>query len=1216
MVTTEVTISFHGLARELHIPQERVEAVIQLLDAGNTVPFITRYRKDQTGGLDEEQIRTIQSRVAKLRQLAERKQTILRAIEAQNKLTPALAKKILAANNLKRLDDLYLPFRPKKQTLATLARERGLGHLAEEILNADPICADLDKRAADYINPDKQILSGADALLGAGHILAELFSENAALRARLREILKKTGVIRTLRVAPETPSATNSTSPSPAEPAGQSSASPPTAPGRLSEQPAEQGSLPLSQPSSEGQLVASEAAIGPEPALESQAEPVLQPAPTTSEEESASHASAVMLAADPSAAEVTQSPETPAAEGQVSPEKMDPELNPQPDVNPEFDLSPKEEPPPQQGSNPQHGSDDPALAEMAPPVGPSTEPATERESETEIPSKETKPRAGESTFPSSEPNPKVADPKSAAKEAEKRRKEEQRIKEFADYFNFQEPIRTIPPHRVLAINRGEALKILRVKIEADEVAMDRVIEEICVPKDHPHADFLRGCARDALNRLILPSLEREIRRELTEKAEGHAVKVFARNLRRLLLQRPVRDRRVLAIDPGYRNGCKLAALDEYGNVLDHKLIYLVEKKGYTRKMAKETVCELVDKYQLTCIAIGNGSGSRLAETFVAELLENELKGHGIGYTIVNEAGASVYSTSQIGREELPNLEASYRGAVSIGRRLLDPLSELVKIDPANIGVGMYQHDLKEKHLRESLDEVVESCVNYVGVDVNTASPALLGYVSGLNKLTARRIYEYRQEHGAFRSREELKKVPGIGDATFVQAAGFLKISGGENPLDSTWIHPESYDLASRVMEKLGIMAEHLINPEKRAELAAKINQVNVESLAAELECGVFTLKDILAQFIRPGRDPREELPPPVFKQGILKLEDLSPGMELMGTVLNVVDFGAFIDIGLPNSGLIHRSRMDRNFVTDPHSVVAVGDVVRVWVVDVDRDRRRISLSLIPLEELAEKKAMNDKRTNRAREKPLRQKPERTRMAGPKESTPPDVQDAHNLGEQQRERRTRFRPRRDQQPAQSQTGRPETTSDGMPVVSRPVNLSRRQGQQRPKAPPEPLSEEVLAGKQPMRSFADLLQYFAAKGVVRPSEARTSTRDGGGPQKKNKGGKAKKGTRSPEPRPGSANLQEPSGHEKDSNIAKDGDSPVSAETPPRESSPIGEAATLSLTPEANDRLDQSSLAEVVELPQAQDEEAANVELPGDENSPSTGEDQGKETPPEAL
>ena len=467
-----------------------------------------------------------------------------------------------------------------------------------------------------------------------------------------------------------------------------------------------------------------------------------------------------------------------------------------------------------------------------------------------------------------------------------------------------------------------------------------------VPPGHPHAEYLRGCTRDALNRLILPSLEREVRRELTDHAETHAVGVFARNLRNLLLQPPVRNYRLLAVDPGFRSGCKLAALDEFGNLLDHGVIYLVGKPD-RRDEARQKVLELIDRLQLSVVVIGNGTACRHTEDFFAELVEKELKERGVAYVIVNEAGASVYSTSRIGREEFPQYDATLRGAISIGRRLQDPLSELVKIDPANIGVGLYQHDVKAKHLQTSLDDVVESCVNYVGVDVNTASPALLRYVSGLNQLTARRLYEYRREHGPFRARQQLREVPGFGEATFVQAAGFLKILDGDNPLDSTWIHPESYPAANRALERLQAAAADLRNKETAAALAERIAGVNVESLAAELAVGVLTLKDILTQLVRPGRDPREDLPAPVFKRGVIKLEDLAPNMELTGTVLNVVDFGCFVDIGMHQSGLVHVSRLADKFVRDPHDVVAVGDIVKVWVMGIDKERQRVSLTMIP-----------------------------------------------------------------------------------------------------------------------------------------------------------------------------------------------------------------------------------------------------------------------------
>ncbi|MGW8258355.1 MAG: helix-hairpin-helix domain-containing protein, partial [Thermoguttaceae bacterium] len=499
------------------------------------------------------------------------------------------------------------------------------------------------------------------------------------------------------------------------------------------------------------------------------------------------------------------------------------------------------------------------------------------------------------------------------KELRKKKIEAQRIKAFRDYFDYREQIKKIPPHRILAINRGERAKVLRVKIETDLQAMANALDELLVPPEHPHAEYLRGCAHDALSRLIMPGLEREVRRELTDLAEAHAVSVFAKNLRNLFLHPPVHNHRVLAVDPGYKSGCKLAALDQFGNLLEHAVLFLVGKPE-RREQGRQKVLELAKKYQLTVVAIGNGTACREAEKFFAEIIGGELKDQGLAYVIVNEAGASVYSTSRIGREEFPDYDATLRGAISIGRRLQDPLSELVKIDPASIGVGLYQHDVKAKHLRTSLDDVVESCVNYVGVDVNSASPALLRYVSGLNQLTARRVYEYRTEHGPFRNREELRLVPGFGEATFVQSAGFLKIAAGDNPLDSTWIHPESYAAAQRILERLDCTPHDLLDKNSVAALAEKATQVDCNALAGELEVGSLTLKDILAQLSRPGRDPREDLPAPVFKHGVLKLEDLSPGMELTGTVLNVVDFGCFVDIGMHDSGLVHVSHLADRFV--------------------------------------------------------------------------------------------------------------------------------------------------------------------------------------------------------------------------------------------------------------------------------------------------------------
>lgn len=853
------TIDLAPVAHHLSLPLGQVESAVRLLDAGNTIPFITRYRKDQTGGLDEEQIRAVQEEVNRLRMLVERKQTILRSIDSQGKLTPELAKAIESAENIKWLEDLYLPYKPKKQSLATLARERKLEPLAEEILKANPAAADLDKRAADFIDPDRQVANVADVLLGVGHILAEDFSERADLRSRLRRILKRTG-----------------------------------------------------------QLVSTKTEIA-----------------------------------------------------------------------------------------------------------------------------------------------------------------EQQGKEFRDYFEFKQPLNKIPPHRVLAINRGERAKLLRVKIEADEAALVQETESLLAPADHPHGEFIRACGRDALQRLVLPSLEREIRREMTEAAEAHAVVVFAKNLRNLLLLPPVRGRRVLAVDPGFKSGCKLAAIDEFGNLLDQVVIHLVGKDE--RKLeGRAKIVEMIKQHSLAVIALGNGTACRETEDLLAELLANELKDDGVAYVIVNEAGASVYSTSPLGREELPQYDATLRSAISIGRRLLDPLSELVKIDPGSLGVGLYQHDVKAKHLRTSLDAVVESCVNYVGVDLNTASPALLRYVSGLNQLTARRLYDHRQANGPFRNLEQLKEISGLGEATFVQAAGFLKIADGDNPLDATWIHPESYEVAQKILGKLGFSLDDLRQKETTAAVAQKISELEgqAEQLAAEWQVGLLTLRDIMAQLTRPGRDPREDLPQPIFKRGVLKLDDLQPGMELFGSVLNVVDFGAFVDIGLHDSGLVHVSQLANRFIRDPHDVVSVGDIVKVWVVEVDKTRRRVSLTMIapgtPRHMPHRHGGGNGKegRLPRGQRRPRQGQPAQT-------SNAPTNQPAGQGA-----------PAEGVAAEAAATGGARTDSGNR--GSRPPQkggkpFGRHQGQgrhhhhhqaHRPKPKPKPLipiTKAMREGKEPLRTFGDLLQF---------------------------------------------------------------------------------------------------------------------------------------------
>jgi len=1001
-----VTIDLRHVARGLNVPLQQVQAVVELLDDGNTVPFITRYRKDGTGGLDEEQIRQIQARLAKVRQLADRKETILRSIESQGKLTDELTKHIRSASTTKRLEDLYLPYKPKKQTLATMARSRGLEPLAREILEADPACSDLDARAADFVSTDRQIPTAADALLGAGHILAEQFSERADLRQKLRDVFQRTGKFVCTGIGEI------------GKPVDKAKEAKSTKDSEKAEKPAEAAKTPAKEPPEESQNTSQDES---------------PPARQTETSEDRSEASKKEPNNENPANPGNENPGNPGTENPASPGNDD-STNPD-DENPSCPDNESHADPPA-GSSAESSEELTASSEK-----PAEAAAVPDKKPVEI---EAEPAAAAEVRPAAATKPKPPRrPKLTKRELKKKKTEEKKIKAFQDYFDYTEEIKKIPHHRVLAINRGERAKVLRVRTEADLEAMYAALDEV-IPEEHPHAEYLRGCARDALTRLILPSLEREIRRELTDRAEVHAVEVFARNLRNLLLQPPIHDRRVLAVDPGFKSGCKLAALDQFGNVLAHDVIYLVGKTE-RRESARQKVVELVDGFQLTVVVIGKGTACRETEDFFAELLAGELKGRDVAYVIVNEAGASVYSTSRTGREEFPHYDATLRGAISIGRRLQDPLSELVKIDPANIGVGLYQHDVKAKHLRSSLDDVVESCVNYVGVDVNTASPALLRYVSGLNQLTARRVHEHRREHGPFRNRQQLREVPGFGEATFVQAAGFLKIKNGDMPLDATWIHPESYETTTRVLEKLGFAPADLANKEKSAGLAEQAGKVDAEKLAVELQVGTLLLGDILGQLARPGRDPREGLPAPVFKQGVLKLEDLNSGMELTGTVLNVVDFGCFVDIGMHDSGLVHVSQLADKFVRDPHEVVAVGDIVKVWVVDVDRQRRRVSLTMI---------------------KPGSERPRRGRRG----KTEGKTADTEKAKQQDKGRR--------QRPKQRAKERRDRPARGKTAAGRKGPPKGYQTRHRAK-PVTPISDAMKTGDEPMRTFGHLMQFYQEK-----------------------------------------------------------------------------------------------------------------------------------------
>ena len=846
MGSTAITavIDLGLIAQRLGLPVAAVQSTVELLDGGNTVPFITRYRRDQTGGLDEEAVRRIAEAVARARQLADRKQTILRTIQGQGRLTSGLEATITAAENSKQLEDLYLPFKPRKLSLAEVARQRKLEPLAREILAAETAAADLDARAADFVDADAQVAAVADVLLGVGHIIAHEFSERADVRQRLREFLYRAGHLKSQRV----------------EIAGKA-------------------------------------------------------------------------------------------------------------------LSKDE-------------------------------------------------------------------------------------KHYRDYFDFSEHIQRVPPHRLLAINRGERARLLKVRIEGPADELQAVAEEMLVPAGHPHAEFLRACARDALARLILPGLEREIRREMTDVCESHAVQVFARNLRNLLLQSPVPGRRVLALDPGFKSGCKAVAIDECGTPLGHAVLHVVGKDEKRAAAAKKIV-ELARTHGCSVIAIGNGTAGRETETLVAELVAGELQDLDVGYAIVNEAGASVYSTSVYGREELPGHEASIRGAISIGRRLQDPLSELVKIEPANIGVGLYQHDVKARHLHASLEQVVESCVNYVGVDVNTASPALLRRVSGFNQTTAKNFHDWRTKNGPFTSRQQFLEVPGFGDAAYIQSVGFLKISGGINPLDATWIHPESYAVAEQVLAKLGGSPTDLASRVPTEALAEKAAGVDLTVFAHELGVGRLLLADILEQLARPGRDPREDLPKPFFKKGVLKLEDLAVGMELLGSVLNVVDFGAFVDIGMHDSGLVHISQLSSQFVRDPHDVVSVGQIVPVWVLELDKARRRVALTMIPPAE----RELQQRREEARKEQREQKKEQKSRRAEQRASSPP----AAGPGRENTPRPPRQRgQQRDQRPPREPEPRVYQSSGSK------------------KKPPAPLTKEMRDGKEPLRTFGDLKQFLEKPADGQPEQ----------------------------------------------------------------------------------------------------------------------------------
>lgn len=704
------------IAKELNLSLKQVRTTASLLDEGNTIPFIARYRKEMTGELDENQLRDIAERMQYLRNLGERKREVLRIIEEQGKLTEELAAAIGQAVKLQEVEDLYRPYKQKRKTRASVAKEKGLEPLAQWIL-AQPKQGNLLLEAAQYIDAEKGVETAEEAVQGAMDIIAEEISDEAATRAWVRRYTMDHG------------------------------------------------------------LMVSEA--------------------KTPEEES--------------------------------------------------------------------------VYEM--------------------------------------------------------------------YYNYREAAKKMPSHRILAMNRGERENVLKVSLEVETEAIHRHIAGRWIKGSSIVEDVLHIVIEDAYKRLIAPSIEREVRAELTEKAENQAIAIFAGNLRNLLLQPPVRDKRVLGVDPAYRTGCKLAVVDETGKLLEVAVTYPTPPNN-KKQEAAGIFNRLIDQYRISLIVIGNGTASRETEQFVAEVIAGR-KDQELAYLIVNEAGASVYSASKLAQEEFPDLDVAERSAASIARRLQDPLAELVKIEPKAIGVGQYQHDVSQKHLDESLKNVVESAVNHVGVDVNTASPSLLSYVSGVNATIAKNIVKYRDENGKFSGRKELQKVPRLGAKTYEQCIGFLRINDGSFELDRTPIHPESYAVVERLFAELDVDMGQLGSKELNSKLAA----VQPEKMAAQLGVGVPTLRDIIDSLQRPGRDPREELPLPIFRTDVLKIEDLTPGMELQGTVRNVIDFGAFVDIGIKNDGLVHISQLSDRFVKHPMDVVSVGDNVTVWVLNVDLKKGRVGLTM-------------------------------------------------------------------------------------------------------------------------------------------------------------------------------------------------------------------------------------------------------------------------------
>jgi len=706
------------ISGEFNIKPVQVENTIKLIDEGNTIPFIARYRKEVTGNLSDEVLRDLNDRLNYLRNLEKRKEEVIRSIEEQGKLTDELFVMIGTAKTLAEVEDLYRPYKQKKRTRAIIAKEKGLEPLAQIIIEQKET-RDINEIAKEYVSEEKKVESAEEAIAGAKDIIAEDISDNAKYRKYIKGACYREALIET-----------------------------------------------------------------------------------------------------------------------------------------------------------------------------------------------------------------------------KASKEEKSNYEM--YYDFAEEIKKIPSHRILAINRGENEEFLKVKLSKPEEKILYYIEKDIIKGETQFIQILKDTILDSYKRLIEPSVEREIRSDLTEKAEEQAIKVFGENAKQLLLGAPLKDLVVMGFDPAYRTGCKIAVIDETGKVLDTTTVYPTAPQNDVEG-AKKVLLALIQKHKINMIAIGNGTASRESEMFVADLIKEA--NHEVFYAIVSEAGASVYSASKLATEEYPDINVSLRGAIAIARRLQDPLAELVKIDPKAIGVGQYQHDVDQKRLSESLTGVVEDAVNKVGVDLNTATPSLLSYVSGINKTIAKNIVNFRDENGKFKNRKQLLKVSKLGNTAFEQCAGFVRIFNGDNPLEITAVHPESYGATEKLLDKLGFDKKDLLEKEKLSQIIVKLSSINVKNVAEELEIGELTLEDIVKELSKPGRDPREDMPKPILRADVLKLEDLKEGMVLNGTVRNVIDFGAFVDIGVKHDGLVHISELSEKYVKNPRDVVAVGDIVKVKVIGIDLEKQKVALSM-------------------------------------------------------------------------------------------------------------------------------------------------------------------------------------------------------------------------------------------------------------------------------